>query len=396
MATEKNLILHLPFDDPDGTTAYDYSQSRADATLSDGADFTKEAYKGKAIAFNGNGEALTSKVIPFSSDFTLTCYVRPASSRIGWLLNLPGVDSYLEQWIDVAADVWTMLSFVKSGRYFIVYKDKERIYKELLPNTPTGLSLNDENIDGTEALLDEVRLYNAALTEQEVLALQKDTDVEYYVDGENIKDYHVYVSSSKGLVGQLARKDGLQTDWEGYHGIARDKKRKRYKERTITLECFIEAPSRSAYIERVTAFFKLFEADGNHRLKIEYDGDTKPLVYEVEIQDEVDPTKTWGRYNNDLMVGTFTLKLLEDEPVKRVLRHIGTTANSVASVTFTSYKMFNIYWGDGTSTYNVSGTSKTVEHTYEEAGTYDIVIAGVIEVLEDFSTNAIVVWEILK
>lgn len=394
--TDKNLILYLPFDDPDGATAYDYSQSRADATLSDGAAFTKEAFKGKAITFNGNGEALTSKSIPFSSDFTLSCYVCPASDKLGWLLNFSGVDNYMEQWIDVTAGEWVLLTFVKSGQYFIVYKDETQVYKELLLGTPTGFSLNDENIDGTEALLDEVKLYNTAMTEKEVILSQKETDVEYYIDGNNIKDYHVYVSSSKGLVGQLARKDGLETDWEGYHGIARDKARKRYKERTITLECFIEAPSRSAYVERVMAFFSLFEADGNHRLKVEYDGDTKPLVYEVELLDETDPSKTWGKYNNDLMVGTFTLKLTEDEPVKRVLRHIATSANSVASITFSSYKMYSIYWGDGSHTYNVSGTNKTVEHTYAEAGTYDIIIAGVIEVLEDFSTNAIVVWETLK
>ena len=40
---DKNLILYLPFDDPDGNKAYDYSASRADAALSDGATFTKNA-----------------------------------------------------------------------------------------------------------------------------------------------------------------------------------------------------------------------------------------------------------------------------------------------------------------------------------------------------------------
>ena len=106
--------------------------------------------------------------------------------------------------------------------------------------------------------------------------------------------------------------------------------------------------------------------------------------------------KTWGQYNDDLMVGTFSLPLVEDEPVKRVLRHIGTTANTKASVTVTSSKYLNIYWGDGTHTYNVSGTQQTVEHTYEKPGEYDIIITGVIEDIEAFSTNAIVIWDLLK
>lgn len=114
------------------------------------------------------------------------------------------------------------------------------------------------------------------------------------------------------------------------------------------------------------------------------------------MHDGVDPDKQWGQYSDDVMVGTFTLKLVEDEPVKRVLRHIGTTANSVASISFSSYKMLNIYWGDGSHSYNVSGLNKTIEHTYTEPGEYDIIIAGVIEDITDFSTNDIVVWETLK
>lgn len=66
-------------------------------------------------------------------------------------------------------------------------------------------------------------------------------------------------------------------------------------------------------------FLSQFDAEGNHRLRVDYDGKAKPLVYEVELLDEADPEKSWGQYSNDLMVGTFRLKLVEDEPVKRCL-----------------------------------------------------------------------------
>lgn len=96
------------------------------------------------------------------------------------------------------------------------------------------------------------------------------------------------------------------------------------------------------------------------------------------------------------MVGTFKLKLIEDEPVKRVLRHISANDNSKASIKVTSSKLLNIYWGDGTHTYNVAGNDTVVEHTYTLAGEYDIIIAGVIEDIEKFETNDIVIWELLK
>ena len=120
----------------------------------------------------------------------------------------------------------------------------------------------------------------------------------------------------------------------------------------------------------------MFDGAGNHRLKCVPHLKTKPLVYEVELLDGVNVEKTWGQYNDDLMVGTFSLSLVEDEPVKRVLRHIGTTANTKASVTVTSSKYLNI--------------------TYEKPGEYDIIITGVIEDIEAFSTNAIVIWDLLK
>lgn len=110
---DNNLVLYLPFDDPDGSVAYDFSKSRADATLSNGASFSKKAKIGKSISFNGDGECETSKAIAFGSDFTITCYVYPATKRIGWLLNLPGVDNYIEQWIDVVPGEWYFFAFVK-------------------------------------------------------------------------------------------------------------------------------------------------------------------------------------------------------------------------------------------------------------------------------------------
>lgn len=392
---DKNLILYLPFDDPDGNKAYDYSASRADATLSDGATFTKNAKTGKALALNG-GECLTAKAIPFSGNFTVSAYVMTTQSRIGWVVNLLGVDNYREKWIDVAPNQWYFIAFVRDSDTFRVYIDSACVYTASLGGTPQGLSLCTDELLTTTANIDELKVYNVAKTEKDLLEIQADNDVEYYIDGVNFKDYGVYVSGSTGLVGRLAQKDALQVDWDNYHGIVRDRNRKRYKERTIMLDCFLEASGRSAFVEWTNRFMSLFDGDGTHRLTVEYDGKAKPLVYEVGLYDETDMTKTWGQYNNDLMVGTFKMKLIEDEPVKRVLRHISASDNSKATIKVTSTKLLNIYWGDGTHTFNVSGNETTVEHTYALAGEYDIIVAGVIEDIESFETNDIVVWELLK
>lgn len=393
---DKNLLLHLPFDDPEGAKAYDYSTGRHDATLTDGAILTKDAAKlGKSLSLNG-GECQTAQAIPFTSSFTLTAYVKTAGDKMGWLLNFSGIDNYKEQWLDVVPDRWYFIAFVRDGGLFSVYLDGQRVYSEGITGNPVGLSLNTDEISTTTASVDDVRLYNNAKDALELMQMQASPDVEYYIDGVNFKDYGVEVSASEGLVGRLAQKESLTVDWDNYHGVVRDRKRKRFKERTITLDCFISASGRAAFVEWCNAFFRLFDGDHTRRLKVVVGNDAKPLVYEVDLQDATDVSKKWGSYNDELMVGTFKLKLVEDEPVKRVLRHVSANSNSKATITVTSSKLLNIYWGDDTHTFNVGGDNTTVEHTYALSGEYDIIVAGVIEDIKAFDTNAIVVWELLK
>ncbi|HBG40092.1 MAG TPA: hypothetical protein DDW85_01595 [Porphyromonadaceae bacterium] len=394
---DDNLILHLPFDDPDGLNkVYDYSTNRNDGTLSGSAFLTRHAQKGKALDINGDGECVVPRNIPFNSNFTLSFWAKTTSNKIGWLINMPGTNNYREKWINVLPGEWNFFALVKDGKKISVFFNQKLDESMMLPDNPIGISINDEFISGCYSSIDDVRLFDVAKNTAEVLKMQYDkNDVEYFVNGLNFKDFGVYVSNSTGLVGMLERKEALTVEWDNYHGIVRDKKRPRYKERTISLDCFIEASSRSAYVEWVNLFLSQFDKEGTQRLSVEYDGNTKPLVYEVVALNDVDPDKKWGTYNDELMVGTFKLRLTEDEPVKRVLRHIGSD-NSTAQITVTTSKLLNIYWGDGTHTFDVSGTDKEVSHKYEKRGEYDIVITGVIEDIEEFSTNAIIIWNKLS
>lgn len=395
MAVDINLKAHFPFDDPDGTIVYDYSPTRADGILSNGAFLSKDAKFGKALAINGNGECQIPTAIPFNSDFTLLMYVRPFLGRIGWALNFSGINNYIEKWIDVAKKQWLSLVFVKEGSKFSVYANDYIIHETILDSTPIGFSLNDESLFGTQALIDEVMLYDKAKTFAEILKLNEDKkDVEYFVGDLNFKEFGVHVSGSSGIIGLLERKEQLTVEWDSYHGLIVDKKRPRYKERTITLDCFIEASSKTNFVEWTQLFMSQFQKPDTQRLKIEYDGRTKPLYYEVFAQSGSDIEKNWT-YDNDLMVGRFNLTLIEPEPVKRVIRHIGS-AGSTASITFSSNKLLNIFWGDGLSTFNVSGKNREITHTYAQGGEFDIIITGIIEDIKDFETNCIMVWDKLS
>lgn len=393
METNNDLILYLPFDNPDEYgKAFDYSNSRADALLSDGAKLTTDAVIGKALDLNGSGECVSPIDIPFGANFTLSFYLKAQVEKIGWMLNFTGIDNYHDFWIDIQPDEWELFVFVKSDNVFIIYKNGVVVDVFEMTENPIGFSINDQYLLDSNALIDELKLFNTAKTHAEILRTQYSSqDVEYYIDGLNFKDYFVEVSDSTGVLGIPERKEVLTLDYGTYHGLVVDRKRQRYKERTITLDCFIEAQTKSQFVMRVMDFINLFTKEDTRRLKIEYSGKTLPLLYEVVCVNLADISKKW-RFDDGLMVGTFQLKLIEFEPVKRVLRHIGE-AGSIASLIASSNKLLNIYWGDGTFTYNVSGTNQTVTHQYENAGEYDIIITGVIEDITNFSTNCIVLWQ---
>ena len=144
------------------------------------------------------------------------------------------------------------------------------------------------------------------------------------------------------------------------------------------------------FIKKITTFEQQFDKTGTNRLMIDVHP-VKPLIYEVYCKDAIEISKEWS---NELMVGTFKLKLVEPEPVKRVLKHIRVgEATKTCSITLTSSKYVNIYWGDGKVDYDVSGENLTITHNYDVNGDYFPVITGCIDEISSFTTNAIVVWE---
>lgn len=214
-------------------------------------------------------------------------------------------------------------------------------------------------------------------------------NVTYKLDGIDLKTYGVYLSASEGLLSKPKPKTSLSVNWETYHGEVVDLSKRYYESRDIQLNCFIKASTQSDFITKCNAFLALFDQAGTRRLSVNVDS-TEPLVYEVYLSDSIDVKKTWSSSN---MSGAFTLKLREPEPIKRVLKYTRTgDADKTVSITVSSQKLLNFYWGDGAHAFDVSGTGQTITHNFTANGTFYIVITGNIDEITSLTTNATVVW----
>lgn len=401
-ASETNLILNIPFDEANGSTvAYDYATSRNDAAV-EGCAFIG-GKQGNCINFDGNGVAtIENNVIPLSGNFTILAWVKTnnypdgfTGRKIGLFCNTDEVEGYKEVWLDIVPDSWGFFTIKKEGSAIRLYLDTQLVSTFTLSAPLTGIALvQDIYATGNAyADLDEVKVYNVVLTDDEVAEeISSISQLEYFIDGVNLKDYDIRVESSAGVLDLPKLKAPASADWGDYHGEVLDLTDKRYQAREITLNCWMRATGKINFAEKINRFYEHFRKDGTQRLMISIHP-TKPLVYEVYCPDGIAPSKRW---HDDKMIGTFSLKLREPDPVKRVVRHqrIGSSSAEV-SVALKTDKMVNIYWGDGEVTQDVYGDftgDKALTHRYAENGIYYVVIAGVVEEITDFATNGIIVW----
>lgn len=399
MNTE-NIIFQMPFDESDGaTTAYDYSSNRADGVV-DGAHFVA-GKNGNAISFSGDDTCEVSKnILPnMNTDFTILAWVMPGKREAGspskliWLINFNGLENFIDYSFEATPGSWFSVALVKRGTVYDFYVNSTLINSIQKTGTPTGISLNQDCYSGDYGfgLLDDVKFFNSALSQADLMdEIANTKDIAYLVDGIDFKTWGVFVSGSDGILNRPKLKTPASVSWDNYHGESVDLLHKFYESREITLSCFIKASSKIDFITQLADFQHQFDKKGTQRLVIDVHP-VKPLIYEVYCKDAIEITKEW---NDNLMVGTFKLKLIEPEPVKRVLKHIRVgDATKTCTVKLTSTKYVNIYWGDGSVDYDISGTDEVVTHDYATNGDYFPVITGCIDEISNFETNAIVVWE---
>lgn len=394
-----NIILNLPFDESNGSTmAYDYSPSRADVEVHS-ASFVA-GRNGNAIKFTGNdfGEITKQVLSDLNGAFTLTLYAQALEVEVGtpktlvWVLNFSGMNNYVEVPIELTPGRWLNLALVRQGMLFNFYVNGLLIQTLTQTAELKGISLNQDFYGGEYGLglLDDLKLYDVALTQEELLKTSSsDKQQSYTLDGVDFREYGVFVSDSDGVLNRPKLKPLANISWDNYHGEDVDLNHKYYEAREITLSCFVKAQTKNDFIVQMSRFEQQFDKRGLHRLVIDVHP-VKPLIYEVYCKDEISVSKKW---NDELMVGTFKLKLIEPQPVKRVLKHIRVSeATKTCTINITTPKYVNIFWGDGTVDEDISGRDVQVSHNYKENGGYFPVITGCIDEIEAFQTNAIIVW----
>jgi hypothetical protein len=59
----------------------------------------------------------------------------------------------------------------------------------------------------------------------------------------------------------------------------------------------------------------------------------------------------------------------------------------------TTVKRVDIYWGDGSVTTDFSGNLVNITHEYDNNGEYYIIVAGCVDEIKLFTTNAIIVFD---
>lgn len=408
-----NLVLHLPFDEEAGSSkAYNFAPNRTtgnDGVLSGNCWFNEEL---GCIHFDDSSAevSVNENLIDFTAEFTCTMFIRPYSGQISLTMNYLGNALYHTHTLAANANAWyfcaierALVGNVYYTRFFV---NEQLVLNEAALGTPAGFCICDGETDNSSADVDELKMWARALSVSEIFSLcRADDDVEYYVDGVNFKTFGVEVSQADGLLDALERKEPLKVDWDSYHGEVIDLHRPHYQPRDITLECFIVASSNYQFVKAMRKFFDAFEKSGTARLTCEYTSNAKPLEYDIYRNDKVEVEKTW---NDELMVGTFTIALREPQPVKRVLKFICQSAAD-AVFTISTNKRISVSWGDnnmacyvstdGGSTWTdndrsqgISGTAVKVKHPYSSAGSYNIVIHGNIEDIDSLTSDLIPLW----
>lgn len=129
--------------------------------------------------------------------------------------------------------------------------------------------------------------------------------------------YKIFVSKSDGLMAKLKPKAKTTYEWPNQHGKQSNPLQKvKYDSRDISLECWVEGSGWKEMKDNYDALMSEFDKLGTQRLIISPFGTTTPLIYDVVLVESSDPKQA---FNKGEMVGVFTIKMIEERPVKKIL-----------------------------------------------------------------------------
>ena len=211
------------------------------------------------------------------------------------------------------------------------------------------------------------------------------TRIIYPVAGVDLANSGIVVSSADGLMDLPKPRGRTAQEWTDTHGQMISTGRPLYSAREIKLSCAMPCEGLGDFAQKATAVKELFMGGDLITLTAAI-GDTL-LPFLVYVDDEISFTRKWA---GGKLIASFTVKLCEPEPLKRVYK---ATAASV-KLTITTPTPVNVYWGDGTTQYDAP--SSTILHDYSDGKTSHIVIiTGNINNLTSKMTNRNLLWSLL-
>lgn len=211
------------------------------------------------------------------------------------------------------------------------------------------------------------------------------TRIIYTVAGVDLANYGIVVKSADGLMDLPKPRGRTVQEWTDTHGQMISTRRPLYSSREIKLSCAMPCEGLGDFAQKATAVKELFMGGDLITLTAAIGGTLLPFL--VYVDDEISFARKWA---GGKLIASFTVKLIEPEPLKRVYM---ATAASV-ELTISTPTPVNVYWGDGKTQYDAS--SGAISHAYIDGKTSHIVIiTGNINNLTSTLTNSSLLWNLL-
>lgn len=404
-----HLRSYLQFDQqPTDPTEPDYSRSRSLAQILGDGTQIEDGYLGRGYHLAPNTDLqVTATAVTLDADFTLSLWLRPLADPDTTVPAHPEPRRYNTFSLQTGHTPAPTFLVPHNGQYhhiavvytaaahqITIFIDSAPVSTTTLPAHPTTLNIvAADPSQGTD--IDTLQLFNTPATDLQVREIYNYRHPHIYtIDGVPFLDHHVYVEMSNGLLDVPKRKQTYTHSWAERHGQSIDLTTAYLEPRTITLDCFMPAPDRIHFTWQWNAFIQLFTTPGLHRLQLDIHPN-HPLVYDIYLADQIALTKRW---NDQLMVGKFKLKLTEPEPVKTVIRFRADLPNTQRTIQLTTSSLLNISWGDSQRTEDIgpltaTPTTHTLTHTYTATGIYYAIIYGDIDQITNLAHDGITIWQ---
>jgi hypothetical protein len=209
-ATTNGLVGYWNLDEGSGTTAADSSGNGNNGTIT-GATWTTGKVGSGALSFDGSNYVKTTNTTFATDTYAVFAWVKPAISTSS-VMSVWGIGGYNDygnenalaiqsntvkmcgyncngvltsSGMTIPTDAWSFIGYSRSGSTVTFFVNGATVSKAILyPNVPSsgnpfqiGATANNRTVLGYwQGLIDEVRVYNRALSNQEILDVYNDTD----------------------------------------------------------------------------------------------------------------------------------------------------------------------------------------------------------------------------